>query len=300
MRSALAEDFARLPRVEVLTLHDERLPTCQVPGCIAHSVANSDEEQDAVRSYSAECDWTILIAPEFDGLLHDRCRWVETAGGRLLSPGTEVVRLASDKHRTAAFLAGAGIPTPYGVLRPAGADLPGDFPYPAVLKRNDGAGSQGMRLVQRPEDTLENGPDRGMMRLERWYPGIAVSIALLCGPGGAMPLLPCGQHLSKDGRLQYLGGWVPLAEPLSERVLQLAKRVGERLPAATGYLGIDVILGDNGPSSDLVVEINPRLTTSYLGLRRLARTNLAEAMLQAASGREVELSFDSHCVEFSA
>jgi predicted ATP-grasp superfamily ATP-dependent carboligase len=300
MRSALAEDFSRLPDVEVVTLQDDRLPSYQLEECVVQGIANSDEERDAVRRNSAECDWTVLIAPELDGRLQDRCRWVDAAGGRLLSPGADVVRLASDKHCTALFLADAGIPTPYGVLQPAREGLPADFPYPAVLKRNDGAGSQGLQFVQRPEDTWENGLGRCMMRIERWHPGMAASAALLCGPGRAMPLPACGQHLSKDGRMRYLGGWTPLSEPFSERVRQLASRVGQRLPPTIGYLGIDVILGDDGPSSDLVVEVNPRLTTSYLGLRRLARTNLAEAMLQAASGREVELSFESHCVEFSA
>ena len=32
-------------------------------------------------------------------------------------------------------------------------------------------------------------------------------------------------------------------------------------------------------SGDRVIEINPRLTTSYVGLRALARFNLAEALL---------------------
>ncbi|MFL5341148.1 MAG: hypothetical protein ACJ8F7_13455, partial [Gemmataceae bacterium] len=35
-----------------------------------------------------------------------------------------------------------------------------------------------------------------------------------------------------------------------------------------------------------VIEINPRLTTSYIGLRELAETNLAEVMLRLAEGRE--------------
>ena len=38
------------------------------------------------------------------------------------------------------------------------------------------------------------------------------------------------------------------------------------------------MLGDDpAGADDVVIEINPRLTTSYLGLRRLARDNLADA-----------------------
>ena len=36
------------------------------------------------------------------------------------------------------------------------------------------------------------------------------------------------------------------------------------------------------------IEINPRLTTSYVGLRALADFNIAEAMLRAANGQPFE------------
>jgi len=36
----------------------------------------------------------------------------------------------------------------------------------------------------------------------------------------------------------------------------------------------------NDAGADSVIEINPRLTTSYVGLRRLAEFNIAEMMLR--------------------
>ena len=62
------------------------------------------------------------------------------------------------------------------------------------------------------------------------------------------------------------------------------------MPATQGYVGIDLVLGSaEDGSADVVVEINPRLTTSYVGLRQLLKTNLAAAMIEAAAGRPVEL-----------
>jgi predicted ATP-grasp superfamily ATP-dependent carboligase len=46
-----------------------------------------------------------------------------------------------------------------------------------------------------------------------------------------------------------------------------------------GYVGVDLIFPDATPHQPVVVEINPRLTTSYLGYRALAENNLAEWML---------------------
>ena len=51
---------------------------------------------------------------------------------------------------------------------------------------------------------------------------------------------------------------------------------------------------------DQVIEINPRLTTSYIGLRALAETNLAEAMLRVADGDDVVLRWREGAVEFTA
>jgi predicted ATP-grasp superfamily ATP-dependent carboligase len=42
------------------------------------------------------------------------------------------------------------------------------------------------------------------------------------------------------------------------------------------------------PSRDVVIEINPRLTTSYVGLRALAFSNLAEHMLAAVRGEALK------------
>jgi predicted ATP-grasp superfamily ATP-dependent carboligase len=60
------------------------------------------------------------------------------------------------------------------------------------------------------------------------------------------------------------------------------------VPGLSGYFGVDLVLGESADGSqDRVIEINPRLTTSYLGLRRLARFNLAQALLRLAQGERV-------------
>jgi hypothetical protein len=64
---------------------------------------------------------------------------------------------------------------------------------------------------------------------------------------------------------------------------------------------VDLVLGDDPAGrEDVVIEVNPRLTTSYVGLRAAARTNLAGAMLAVAQGNLVELPFSPARVEFTA
>jgi hypothetical protein len=59
----------------------------------------------------------------------------------------------------------------------------------------------------------------------------------------------------------------------------LATQVVESIRGMRGYVGVDLVFGDQ----DLfVVDVNPRLTTSYVGLHEIAGFNVADAILSAA------------------
>ena len=73
------------------------------------------------------------------------------------------------------------------------------------------------------------------------------------------------------------------------------------LTGAVGYLGVDLVLGaDAAGSGDRVIEINPRLTTSYVGLRESLDGNLAAAMLAVAQGEAPVLATTGRGVAFTA
>jgi predicted ATP-grasp superfamily ATP-dependent carboligase len=98
-----------------------------------------------------------------------------------------------------------------------------------------------------------------------------------------------------------LGGELPLAVGLAERAQALAERAVAATPPAVGYVGVDLILGrEPDGSEDAVIEINPRLTTSYVGLRAAAKSNLAEAMWHAGSGDLRPIAFVDRPIEFDA
>jgi predicted ATP-grasp superfamily ATP-dependent carboligase len=62
------------------------------------------------------------------------------------------------------------------------------------------------------------------------------------------------------------------------QALELACAAVSLVPGLKGYVGVDLVLTDNGVQ---LIEINPRLTTSYIGLRQVVRTNLAQAIWDA-------------------
>src|SRR5262245_43646422 len=79
MRDAVADDFERIPGVEVRTLGRVR----------------PDDERGHFRDAVRECDRTLLIAPEFDGILAERCQWVYLDLGRLLGTPAALVEFTT-------------------------------------------------------------------------------------------------------------------------------------------------------------------------------------------------------------
>lgn len=297
MAGALAADLKRIPGARVTALRDPRVVQLALHGCEIIDVQSAAEHLDEFERLAAMADATLLIAPEFDGILFKAARRVIHCGGKLRSPSPEFIKIAADKHATCERLAAAGVPVPAGLLLEPEQKLPADFSYPGVLKPVDGAGSQDTLLVAGPHD--DPPPYAWPRRLEKYLAGQAASVAFLCGPAGRVPLVPCKQRISEDGRLRYRGGELPLSTGLMERAIALADRALAALPAATGFVGVDLVLGsDPAGGEDVVIEVNPRLTTSYVGLRAAAKSNLAEAMLRVAEGDAAPIEFLPRALEF--
>jgi predicted ATP-grasp superfamily ATP-dependent carboligase len=307
MAAAVAADLAAAGH-EVTGVRDEALVDLPPPLDGFQAVSDGVDIGN-VEVAGGPSDYFLLIAPESDQVLAHLAGGVEQAGGRLLGPSSEFIRWASDKHGTALTLGSLGAMVPRGHLLRPGSRWPADIEPPAILKPNDGCGSQDVRLVDwlPPElaDTSlrpANEPaSTRLWRLEEFVDGIPASIAVLRGPGGIYLLPPCSQDLADDGSFAYQGGTCPLEPALEERAMAAAHRAMRGMKPWHGYIGLDLVLGpDEDGLSDYLIEVNPRLTTSYIGLRALSRTNLAAAMIDVVEGRTPNLEFQTGYVDFTA
>ena len=247
------------------------------------------DETAAFAALSKECEWSLIIAPESDGVLLERCRVVEEAGGRLLGPSSTAVALTGDKWALSQHFLRHDVPTPPCQL--LHDQISPSIGCALVCKPRHGAGSQATFVVgnadelSRAVEAARREGFVGELLVLPFIPGQPVSVSFLIGPGRRLVLPAAEQHLSADGRFHYHGGRLPLPEPLNARAQSLAERAVGCVEGLLGYVGVDLVL-DADPSADRIIEINPRLTTSYIGLRALAVSNLAAAMLDLALGRE--------------
>lgn len=288
MRDAVAEDFARLPGWEVEVFD--------------RFARDGGTQADQVRRAAERSDCSVVIAPESGGILHEFSWSVSSSAARLLGPTPETVELTADKLALADLWRRHGVPTPAATDRP----LSGGESFPAVLKPRDGAGSENMFLlrdgsdVDRATAVMIAGDHTNPMILQEYVPGRPASVAFLCGPAGNVPLMPCWQLLSDDGRFKYCGGELPIPPELADRAVRLASRAVGCVAGLLGYVGVDLVLGDAPDGSqDSAIEINPRLTTSYVGLRALAEFNIAEAMLAVADGQDPPMRWKPGRVRFT-
>jgi predicted ATP-grasp superfamily ATP-dependent carboligase len=142
------------------------------------------------------------------------------------------------------------------------------------------------------EQLLQSDSDDEPWLLQQYIPGIACSVGFI-GSGHNSPpliLLPAFQDLQfRNGIPHYCGGQIPCEPDLSVVLQNVAQKIALCLGGFSGYLGADIVVSHDasGAATAHVIEINPRLCTSYAGYRGIAETNLASLLLREDSDREI-------------
>lgn len=326
MLNAVADDLMA-GDWEVAALVDSRLT-----GAVAkhdrmtkHEVDESINLPAVLLWLAHQSDAVLVIAPETSSILSRCLNWLEPVKHKLLNPDAAFTKLTSSKTELFEYLKSKGFAQfPEGVnfqkfldqvdpaVEPAKrSDWNFAFELPAVLKPDDGAGSEEVVLITDWSSWPQkhSRPDN-RYRLEAFVPGTAVSVSVLCGGDQCDVLTPTIQLFDgtdadvaplDDNILggHYVGAEFPIDEDISRRAVGLACEVLKSLPKTRGYIGMDLVISDSGNwLDDRLIEINPRLTMSYSRLTQIygsainweadqsngqtCRFNLAMQMVQRA------------------
>ncbi|MDA1040126.1 MAG: ATP-grasp domain-containing protein [Planctomycetota bacterium] len=285
MLEAVAADAARDGSLEVTVLVDED-HEIRLPSGVCRQFVPQRHELEALTAAAARVDWTLLIAPETGGILVDRVARVRAAGGAVLAPNAAFLTIAADKQATIDALAASGVPVPAGRSLAAGEPAPAGFHLPAIRKARASAGCDGLEIIH-TRDVFS--ASTTATRLEALVPGSPVGVSCLCGGGDPEILPPLRQRFSAGDRPHYRG-----SEPLSDRsVAARATALARRAVAAVerasggasavGWVGVDMLLGDRHDGrDDRVLEVNPRLTTSFVVQASMASTSLVRSLIDRA------------------
>lgn len=288
MLAAVTEDLSEIPGMHVVTTRDARLATDSFPrrsNVEVKRVDSTDEEAAAFRQLVSEADGVLVIAPETGGILERRCRQARTSGAVTCNADPRAIGLTADKLAMAEFCRQWDIPT----LPTALAETVADDWGRTVVKVRDGAGSMRMQLfdsLRHAQHWIAGSGERHWI-VQPYVRGRSLSMAGIFDSGELVCLFPVAeQRLSSDGRFRYLGGRIPAGCACEEQLVVIVRAVAQHLPGLHGYIGFDFLIPEACPDGPLLVEINPRLTTSYVGYRQLCRENLGHWLI-LGTGRTV-------------
>jgi tyramine---L-glutamate ligase len=277
MRDAIAQDFVRCGH-RVLTLQDFRIPTGATGDIEYHSVDSFEDVRLVLEQLAKQAEKVLLIAPEIGGCLSQVAQWLSKWEDKLISPKGEFMRIASDKHLTRQRFSQHNVPIPDGFLvQKWDHQTLNQLPDPAVIKPVDGCGSEGIVYVAGKLNS-----NVAMARpaiVESYIPGIPASVAAICNRNGIRFLPPVQQVFDRFPIGAFIDCVCPIDVDLQERAISLAERAMNAMPVTCGYVGIDLVLADQGFEHDVVIEVNPRFTSSYLKLREICDFSIADQML---------------------
>ncbi|MCW4007704.1 MAG: ATP-grasp domain-containing protein [Candidatus Bathyarchaeota archaeon] len=301
MLRSLVADFKAAGHT-VTTMLDSRIAKFTPPlnaDCIVPVFAQK-EIQEIISKNAASADAAYVIAPESEGVLQSLLETVEKTGVASLNCAADVIGKVADKAVLHKFLSELDVPQPETMVFGAEAyaeevkrAVTGKLRLPLVFKPSCDVSCGGLSLARNERQIaaavakIRRECVSKRFLVQEFIRGAAASVSVISTGGEAMPIsLNCQDIALKtpDGASVYRGGLVPFEHPMQFKAFATAEKIVKSFPGLRGYVGVDLVLTNE---EAFVIEVNPRLTTSYVGLRRVVNFNPAEAIVNAVLKSEL-------------
>jgi len=296
----------------VTTLLDSRLKEFNPPNEADQiiSVSSPNELSAKLKEQSSVTDAVYVIAPESSQVLEKLVHTIETSGGTSLNCEIDAIERVSNKMTAYETIKKRGLKVPETVLLDIQEKtenikrLTKELGYPLVFKPLDGVSCSGLSLVKDEGGiaaAVKKVRQESMSKqfiAQKVIRGKAASVCVISTGDKALSVTLNKQLVtlaSPDEESGYYGGVVPFDHSLEKEALRAAQTVVEGIGGLKGYVGVDIILSNEGP---VVMEVNPRLTTSYVGLRRVVNFNSAQAIVDAVIRRKLPKNVQSRGYAF--
>ncbi|MFX1551055.1 MAG: ATP-grasp domain-containing protein [Promethearchaeota archaeon] len=260
---------------------------------IIRKVEKNNNYQSIFKELVKNNKYVFVIAPETSEILYELTKIAKNYDKIILSTNLKGIKYGTSKIITYNCFKKNGILTPNTYKIPfKGNSLDLGFiinkfrklKRPIVIKPEDGVGADSIYYFEK-ESQIENFfmsndgiEEKRKYIIQEFINGRDLSLSLIGSPYFYInPLLLSinFQNINiENNEFDYLGGYTPL-ENFQEYFYQIPKIIKKiRNLKIEGYFGIDFIEHSNLLFN--FIEINPRLTTSYIGLRNVLNINCAE------------------------
>jgi predicted ATP-grasp superfamily ATP-dependent carboligase len=274
------------------------------------SVSSPKELYAKLEKISGRVDAVYVIAPESGQVLAKLVETVEASGGTSLNCGSDAIKRVSNKMTVYETLERIGLKAPETVLLDINEKTENinrsikELGYPMVFKPLDGVSCEGLSIVKDGGDVAgavkkvaRESMSKQFMAQKR-VRGKAASACVISTGDKALSVTLNRQFVtlaSPDEQSGYYGGAVPFDHKLEKKALKAAEKAVEAVSGLKGYVGVDMILTEEEP---VIMEVNPRLTVSYIGLRKATSFNPAEAIINAVTRRKMPANIQNRGYAF--
>jgi hypothetical protein len=262
-------------------------------------ISSRRELDKALKKNSKAVDAVYIVAPESEQMLQKLVESLENSGAVSLNCKANAIRMASDKMTTYRTLKKMGLRTPETLMIDARENVKqikstvSELEFPAVFKPIHGVSCSGVSVVRNESQIvaavskiMKESSDEVFVA-QRLVRGVSASVSLISADNQALPITLNKQIItltSPNSNSSYEGGTVPLHHSSEKEALKVAQLAVKSLKGLRGYVGVDMILTDEEP---VVMDVNPRLTTSYVSFRKVVNFNPAQAIIDAVLMRRL-------------
>ena len=298
MLNSIIDDFSNAD-FEIFTCLDKRIDDFVSPRKVDVKEIVIDEEdfKEKFEYCVDEVDYSLIIAPETDGILSRLVYTVETKFSKVhLGPSTNAIDLTTNKMETYRVVEENGLNVPITFLvnfhnsTEKLEEISEILDFPLIFKPVDGVGSEGLCFVKNSSQINDSTEIvRKTTRLkhslvQEYIDGVHGSVSVISNGKDSFPIGLNGQLIDFSKTPSYLGGYTPLENPFKKQALEDAKKAVELIEGSKGYMGVDLVLSKKGP---IIMEINPRITTSYIGLKKIVDKNLARVIYDSVEYQKI-------------
>lgn len=280
MLQALVDELSSVSAVQLTIVLDQRIKGfIQPKGSTVVKVSNEQCFYQLLAKLIEHSDLVWPIAPEMQGELQKVTRLVEQKSKRLLNSSSQAITICSDKLATIQCLNKHGVATVNGVQLDKFRQ---QFEMPWVIKAKDGVGCLNSHLVCNHQEFIHiksQIESKSDYLIQPYIKGDSLSLSCLFRQGKAW-LLCCNRQLISivNGQFELQCCIVNIATENYTIYQNLINKIANVIPGLYGYVGIDIIQPEQGQA--MVLEINPRLTTSYAGINQAIGFNVAKAIVE--------------------
>jgi predicted ATP-grasp superfamily ATP-dependent carboligase len=296
MLRTVASDFKAAGH-EVSVLLDDRLSKLNPPinaGSIV-PIFYSQEPKKFLSNIAKISDAIYIIAPETGKTLQSYVELAEQTGKISLNCKSSSIQKVADKTILTDVLKKNALPTPKTLVLNVNDSLTNlkraiknKLSYPVLFKPVNCVACGGLSVAKEEglvdeaiaKIKVESADEQAI--IQEFIEGDAASVSLLCTKDKALAI-SLNQQTVKVGApadvSSYEGGIVPFDHSIKQEAYSTAEKVVKCFPGLSGYVGVDLVLANDG--QPFVIDVNPRLTTSYVGLSRVAEFNVAQALVNS-------------------